>query len=102
MNYNGVGPWNDAVLSLKIEESRMLGSVLSALNGREVDPFLQGPNMISQPRCHRWCPLLERLPLPLTAAPDTSYPPAAQERIRPDGISDSLSVLRADEERMIG
>ena len=58
MNYNGVGPWNDAVVSLKIEESRMLGSVLFALNGREVDPFLQGPNMISQPRCHRWCPLL--------------------------------------------
>jgi hypothetical protein len=117
MNYNGVGPWNDAVVSLKIEESRMLGSVLFALNGREVDPFLQGPNMISQPRCHRWCPLLptaihradwsaaafarlksvivtgmknrvrfiqygievvraelrgERLPLPLTSAPDTS------------------------------
>ena len=25
MKYNGVGPWNDAVVSLKIEESRMLG-----------------------------------------------------------------------------
>jgi hypothetical protein len=48
MDYKGVGPWNDAVLSLKIEESRMLGSVLFALNCREVDPFLQGPNMISQ------------------------------------------------------
>ena len=48
MHYNGGGPWNDAVVSLKIEESRMLGGVLFALNGREVDPFLQGPNMISQ------------------------------------------------------
>ena len=46
MNYNSVGPWNDAELSLEIEESRMLVSVLFALNGREVDPFLQGPNMI--------------------------------------------------------
>ena len=48
MNYNGVGPLNDAVVSLKIEESKMLGSVLFALNGPELDPFLQGPNMISQ------------------------------------------------------
>jgi hypothetical protein len=36
MDYNGVGPWNDAVVSLKIEESRMLGSVVFALNGGEV------------------------------------------------------------------
>ena len=49
MNYNGVGPWNDAVLSLKIEKSRMVGDVLFAMNGWAVDPFLQRPNMISQP-----------------------------------------------------
>jgi hypothetical protein len=42
MNYNGGGPWNDAVASLKFEESRKLGSVLFALNGREVDPFPYG------------------------------------------------------------
>jgi hypothetical protein len=58
MNCNGGVPWNDAVVSLKIKESKMLGSVLFALNGREVDQFLQGPNMISQPRCHPWSSLL--------------------------------------------
>ena len=31
MDYNGVGPWNDAVVSLKIQHSRMLGSVLFVL-----------------------------------------------------------------------
>jgi hypothetical protein len=77
----------------------MFGGVLVALIRREVDPFLQAPNVISQPRWHRWCPLLptatlngmkyqvrfirdgievvranlrgERRLLPLTAAPDT-------------------------------
>ena len=80
MNYNGVGPWNDAVVSLKIEESRMLGSVLFALNGREVDPFLQGPNMISQPRCHRWCPLLPTAILGL--GPQRPHRPAEVGPIR--------------------
>ena len=75
-----MGPWNDAVLSLKIEESRMLGSVLFALNGREVDPFLQGPNMISQPRCHRWCPLLSTAILGL--GPQRPHRPAEVGPIR--------------------
>src|ERR1700745_4152536 len=83
MNYNGVGPWNDAVVSLKIEESRMLGSVLFALNGREVDPFLQGPNMTSQPRCHRWCPLLPTAILGL--GPKRPHRPAEVGPIRREG-----------------
>jgi hypothetical protein len=39
MDYNGLGPVNDAVLSLGIEQSSMLGGVPFALNGREVDPI---------------------------------------------------------------
>jgi len=65
MNYNGVGPWNDAVVSLKIEESRMLGSVLFALNGREAAPFLEPPDMIRQAHRHRRRPLPPTATLPL-------------------------------------
>jgi hypothetical protein len=37
MNYNGVGPWDDAVVSLKIEESRSLGGLRRDLAGQLLD-----------------------------------------------------------------
>ena len=43
MNYNGWGPWKGAAVSLKIEEPRMMGSVLFALNGHELFTFLDDP-----------------------------------------------------------
>ena len=59
MNYNSMGRWNDAVVSLKIEDSRMLGSAyLHGMAGKLIHSSKQTA--------------LERLPLPLTAAPDTS------------------------------